>query len=522
MNIFDELVGYIRQPEASVRVPDADNGQLSDSDGLDSSSGDSSDDPSENQTAKKRKQHRRGRNRSNFAVSAISILLYGRSRLFNRFQMSLGYFLTAQGTKKRCFSVLNQLGLTNAEPTVRKALKSTAESIKAHIQSRVAAGEPVDLGYDNIILQRGVGELSIVNKEEQERMTAPYLTFLHLDESVKAEVAAHRLDAAQANNIAIPRDILFRKADYSAYDPRQLLDSDVVEGYLKQTLRSLITRVFEDQFGSDVLRNRHVKSGQNDQRMAAPVIYKTQPRKPEAYSLPILDIDEGTPEGNGDVLDALVNDQLKLKPAQLVDAIVPVHADQGTTGHIRAIKHKRRRDHIDKRWLSDGRDPVSLSRFARILERNKLSTIVKKDYDGSHSFIEVVYQSLILTAAMRVVGKKQSQSSLSSLGELKSFISTNDWRDLVDEIINLYCPPRLVADLRAQAQARAPPCPTAPTRYDYPAGLNDREKAAFRKTYQQEAKAKYEMDVDANRDLIMETSILPIRDVSIYLDMDAA
>ena len=81
-------------------------------------------------------------------TTSMSILSYMRSRKCNAMQMEVGYFLYAQGARKRCIDTLNHLGISVSYQTVLRAItaisnKSQAE-LKVFIRDYPSAWPSVD------------------------------------------------------------------------------------------------------------------------------------------------------------------------------------------------------------------------------------------------------------------------------------------------------------------------------------------------------------------------------------------
>ncbi|KAF8451275.1 hypothetical protein BGX38DRAFT_1269533 [Terfezia claveryi] len=135
--------------------------------------------------AKKRKKKGRDlRHRNVIGVTAMSIVLYGRSWSLNRFQSLMGYYLHAEGTSRNCMETLCAMGLSTSYSNVRQSEIANSEAVIAQLIERVQK-EPFMIIWDNINRLIRVTHEYLHNKGHMINWTTASIVFLQVPLRVK-------------------------------------------------------------------------------------------------------------------------------------------------------------------------------------------------------------------------------------------------------------------------------------------------------------------------------------------------
>lgn len=199
-----------------------------------------------------------------------------------------------------------------------------------------------------------------------------------------------------------------------------------------------------------------------------PTLFQIPLHKSDIFTLPTLDLDESTLEGNADIIEELIT-QIGAKLEEMIETSIPLSGDQMTVVRARAVQTLRIRDCAEHRaaypypWSGflhygfaaadavrranmggrDGKDPASFTRFATHLGRTR---VLEKggDYNATHRLIIQVMEGHILAALMEV-------SKSTSLEELMAKSRTDNWMAWIDQVSAEYFPLIKVGFLRSNA-----------------------------------------------------------------------
>jgi hypothetical protein len=205
--------------------------------------------------------------------------------------------------------------------------------------------------------------------------------------------------------------------------------------------------------------------------IAMPQLYKVPSDASDMHTLPTLEIDESTIDGNLAVLEALATDQLGMSLEELADGrLIPVSGDQMTVARINSGQFLRIRDFPEHRMLwaktlsgmlhtrmaiihaiylshpgrTDGRDPASLSKFVRLLGRTKIKEGCP-NLNASHELLQQVGQGHVLAALIHRTG-------VESFEGLRGKVASGDWRAAVNSIVDDWLRLDFVDGLREKAR----------------------------------------------------------------------
>jgi hypothetical protein len=468
----------------------------------------------------------------------------------------LGFWLQATKVPKRAISVLNQLGITVSYDSIRVAVKSVSQAAQKSVRSIVKSGAFWGLCWDNLALPNNKKETTEMHRGSLDHCTTSYLYKLFIpapehyaDVEAYQDICAALEENTRLRRIGIPRSLMMKPApDYEVLQRMDFLFAQSIAEYWPQAVLVHLSDFCYEFFGSETMAAYKVY-GQRLERPSMPEgLYKIPHQKSRIHPLKVLDIDESSIDGNAQVIDAIAA-ELDIDLARLNGSSVMITGDQMTTSRVRSLKELRVRDKLERRmgfadtlngWLhtemavangiqrchsgrKDGLDPGSLNRFITVLGRTGITENVT-DHDALHRLILHVLKGHILAAFLYTANqleraKPDGGRTMASISELKRWLRSNDWTELLHKTVTNYFTPARPSYWRQSAEA------TAAQEYDELRSAimekqkSDRsaEESAFVK---KNAQPKWIRERSLkDRDIVNENFVLYMRDAMLYLDM---
>ena len=313
----------------------------------------------------KRCPSRRIRNKGVIASTVLSQMLYSHNQSANAFQTIIAAYSFASQTGKRVTALLNQLGLAVSPTTFERALKHNASAASMAVMEGIQVGRKIALFYDNLEIYDKKGEESGITKNRSLQLTACGGYFLQLPAENAEEIngiitPAHNIHPPQVESHIDPLDLphiynlpiheatgirsdllLCPNPDYSKLNTIDILRSGTVHKYYEKTLEAhlciLLQKHFNNAISKNPMRGLREKQYKLDTFFQIPVV------KSEIFTLPTLDLDESTTDGNAAILETLVT-SLGFTMGELQKSVIPISRDQMTLSRIRGLKELRVRD----------------------------------------------------------------------------------------------------------------------------------------------------------------------------------
>ena len=308
-------------------------------------------------------------------------------------------------------------------------------------------------------------------------------------------------------------------------DPIDIQSPIAIAHYWPQAVRGHIMRILRTYFGNSIDQNRERKK-LSPREPSVPAIHCMEVKRSEVFSLPLLDLDESTVEGNAAILEEVVEKHLGVDLEALIGRSVPVAGDQMTTSRQRTAKWLRVRD-LPKhqlKWVlpfngflhiafamcdgvkrahfgrADGRDQTSLSHFSQLLGRTKVHG-TNANFNASHRFLMCVLDAHVIAAAMAV-------ARVENEGDFKEWLKSNDYVQLVDNLVACFLEMTIVESWRSDARRKAEAI--ASRKESEPLSTEKQRKAEYSKIVDKESKKR--------RDVVLENAVLFLQHSLMYLD----
>jgi hypothetical protein len=396
----------------------------------------------------------------------------------------LGVWSEAIHIPKRAVNVLNRCGIMVSYDTTRKALTAIAKHDRDMVMAKIEAGRPFGIFWDNLVRMDHKQEETLMNKRSLEQNTSAYIHFLHIpapspqaDEATQSTYQNIQQKLQQNKGVCLPRSLLYKVDAVSRPIDRALfLADDPLAFHLKEIARLRIGQTFERILGRKVLAAYKVDGKQ----LELPSLPETDeyaflpPERTDMHSLHTMELDETTIDGTAMVMEDIM-DYCGVTQAELLTRSVFATGDQLSNARARALKDLRVRDDVVERyeWAvtkpgtlhvsmayvqgflkchmagKSGKDSTSLTRFAAMLARTRLSPDGKLvDFNAANRFVTAAWEGYVIAAAV-------TQANVKSIKQLSEWVQTNNWRDLIEKIVNVYFPAQKVAFQREQARERA-------------------------------------------------------------------
>ena len=272
-------------------------------------------------------------------------------------------------------------------------------------------------------------------------------------------------DAIEASGIETTK--LFRQnPNYVSIRPLDVIcaDSACTEEFYSSTVKAHLCMVLARHCNSALKenRNREIKP------YPLKTLYQVPIESADIFTLPTLDLDESTIDGNAAILEQLIHEiGVNLKDIQGIT--IPISGDQMTLSRMRSVQELRIRDIPEHRaqfatpWMGflhygfaaidvvkrcnlgqqGGGDPGSIETMVQLLGRTGILD-GKPNFNATHRLIEEMCDAYILSAFMEI-------AQVQSLSGLKEKLSTENWIQLVDQVYIEYYPLNKVDVLRTRA-----------------------------------------------------------------------
>ena len=539
---------------------------------------------------------RRIRNRAMIATTVLAQIMFAQSQQANTFQSIMAAYNFSTQTSKRTCAVLNQLGVTVSPVTFTQALKHNAHEAAVDLKKKVLKGNKIGFFYDNLVIYDRKAEESLINKNQSLQLTAcagyylnlPTDTAENINATVDPELAirptpnlservliplkrSDLLLEAQAEN-AIERTIspvaccdstdaesdyvdltdsssdgrratrtpgidmgkLFRKnPNYLSLRPLDVICSESLQGFYVSTVKAHLCAVLSRHCGHALKENPNCST---IRPYEMETLYQVPIEPSEIFTLPTLDLDESTIDGNAAVLEELIR-EIGLPLEDILGTAIAVSGDQMTLSRIRSVQELRIRDEPEHRasyvspWMGflhygfaavdvvkrcnrgqyGGGDPGSIETLVQLLGRTGILD-ARPNFNATHRLIEEMCDSYILSAFMEIT-RTQSLSALNRV-----LAESKNWVSFVDEVYDEYYPLGKVDFLRSRAKesamakytSRIQEIRSLPSAQRTQA-QQDLLKARGRETY-------IAAHADRERDLLYENALLFMQQSILYRD----
>ena len=523
---------------------------------------------------------RDSRNKSLNATIILGLIGFCNSRLCNRLQSIMGYYLFATRTGKRTIAVLNRIGAGISYTSVVAALNANAERVQASIRER-AGRQPLLYTYDNLTNHNKVTGETLFNKSTFYCFTTAGVVFLQFPVSLASRLGVNTNVLRAAGNLlphdaslpgespeearvrrnlrptsagmptpsdpnvptpGIARKLLYKEnPDWSSLDINNFIREDVMTDYWPEVAKGLICKIVASFFPEEAALSETAK---NIAPTPVPTLFKMPVRRSDAHTLRTMKLDEGTVAGNFQVLEDITRKQLGLELDQLNDRVIPVNGDQLTCVRVDAGKTSRCRDCKACRfeWVKTlpgflhlrmaacnmlyvthtGKKsyPGSLASFIELLGRTKVKEKCP-DLNASHKLLEHVGTAHILALLMRL-------ARVSDVDQFKRVVENGTYVRLVGKLVDEYLPVGKVEGMRRDAtaagRARYTPPEDPPTRIRIPVSTQGDARAELEKQRDEQKarkaaeKEREEKELLRDRDFVHENALLFLRDFLIYWD----
>ncbi|CAD6897009.1 unnamed protein product [Tilletia laevis] len=288
----------------------------------------------------------------------------GRNNRNGRFGLNLGLFLFASRTGRRTIEALGRMGLSASYLTIHRAVKALSRSARRQLIAKIKDPFSVlALGYDNINwLQRARNKgLTVTNTmraavhgvvyevdasvQLQEGPQHPVCDPLVVDEIFGSDMPkpsttptnladrAHNPDGLWPK-IREQRDQMRKQATPDIH-PFSLLSSETDDEQFVLSVVSHARKAFLTQ---------HQYLDYDHPFPEPPQIWPLTPRKTVVHTLPVLDVDEGSVEGNIEVFKQYLDKHVKVPNSFWRDRVLSIIADAFTTEKIKQAQRTRNLD----------------------------------------------------------------------------------------------------------------------------------------------------------------------------------
>jgi ribosomal protein S13 len=444
---------------------------------------------------------------------------------------------------------------------VCESMKANGEACRAEAAYRVGKGTLFDITYDNLVRTDAKEEETIFNKKSLIQSTSGYIHFLHVPKpaegapdwmvnAYEAIVLAKELDPG----CGAPKDLmLLRNPDYHSISGWDFLAPESISKHYETISRVHITDILWRFMGDFAMQS--FTEGPEDEPLQRPTMpttgdyYCIEPHRSELYTFPVMELDETTIDGTAKILEAIGRD-LDIELEQLIDRHVDIHGDNLTNRNIRALKELRVRDNTAARMeftsvksgllhvlmaqvdsifrchmgRPDGRDPGSLARFIGVLGRTRVNAKVQ-DFNACLRFQLQVLEGYILAALIQACDRRSRASSgkpVTDVAEMKAWVSRNDWRKIVFDVMSEFMLLRSVPYQRSIAREKAK------QQYDSKRATVMAKGKGQRSKSDNELKSKkgetkfVNAETLKHRDIVYENAVLLIQDLLILRDLHGA
>jgi roadblock/LC7 domain-containing protein len=396
----------------------------------------------------------------------------------------LGVWSEAIHIPKRAVNVLNRCGIMVSYDTTRKTLTSIAKHDREMVMAKIETGRPFGLFWDNLVHMDHKEEETILNKRSLMQHTSAYIHFLNLPEpcpdAPETTKAAYRniLQAVEdKSGVCLPRTLLFKQEAFARpIDKAAFIADDALGMHLREIARLRVGQVLEKMLGRKALAAFKVdRKSLELPRLPTTDEYACLPAdRTDMHCLPTMNLDETTIDGTAMVMEDIM-EYCGVQPDELLTRSVFATGDQLSNARVRAVKDLRIRDNVEDRheWAvpkpgllhvsmayvqgflkchmagTSGKDPTSLTRFAAMLARTRLTPDGKLiDFNAANRFVTAAWEAHVIAAA-------ETQANVKSIKQLEEWVQSHNWRELIEKVVNVYFPSGKVALQRDEARQKA-------------------------------------------------------------------
>lgn len=337
----------------------------------------------------------------------------------------------------------------------------------------------------------------------------------------------------------IETSYLFRKnPNFLAIRPLDVICADSAKNqeFYLPTVKAHLCAVLERHCGPALKRNpkKHLIKPYKLQ-----TLYEAPIQRAEIFTLPTLDIDESTIDGNAAILEELVR-ETGLDLTDIQGTTIPISGDQMTLSRIRGVQELRIRDKPEHRatyvspWMGflhygfaaidvvkrcnlgqqGGGDPGSIQTLVQLLGRTGILE-AKPNFNATHRLIEEMCDTYILSAFMEI-------AQVESLSALNEKLASENWIPFVDEVCNEYYPLSKVDVLRTRATDIATMLYESQIEPIRNLRANQRTLAQQNLLKGRNRESILTAHADRERDILYENSLLFMQQSLLYRDYFAA
>ncbi|KAA8909008.1 hypothetical protein FN846DRAFT_1020806 [Sphaerosporella brunnea] len=422
----------------------------------------------------------RKRNKAMIATLMAYVIMFARSQQNNYMQTIIGFWLQSVKAPKRVIALLNRLGVSVSYGSITTAVKAVGTAAAKDLQKKVQSGCFIGICWDNLALQVGKKEETEMNRNDLELCTTAYAYELNVPKppagaSQEDKQVYKNIREAQARNATdrkrpgIPRGLILKEnPTYGSLKPFDFVLSSGgphIQKYWTDIVYVHLADICQELFGPAM--GRYKRNGQRIPKPQMPENLYTMPtKKTNMHPMRVFDLDESTIDGNARVIEAIVQ-ELGITLPELTDGQILITGDQMTTMRIRTLLELRHYDKLEQRmrfampvsgWLhiamncadgilkthtgrTDGQDPGSLSRFATALGRPSVTGKVT-EFDALRRLILHALKGHIIAAllemACQIERQKGSLELPATIEDLKQWIASNDWTELLRRTVEYY------------------------------------------------------------------------------------
>ncbi|KAL9934889.1 hypothetical protein V8E36_005965 [Tilletia maclaganii] len=308
-------------------------------------------------------QRRGQRSSAVVASAALMSLLFSRSRRNACLALSLGLFLFASRTGRRIIEVLSRIGLCVSYLTVLRTVKELSSKAKRRArETLLKSSRTCIFGYDNINWQQRIRNKGVTATTSMRAAVHGALYPVDPSTQLKAGPQHPVCDAAlfrqtlgsdmpapttEVSDVTVSvgvdawktlrrqRDDARKGQPQLGQQPEEVLageedDEQIFRSILSHARKAFLAHHDYIEFDSDTTE--------------PPQVWPLAIRKTHVLPLPVLDVDEGTVQGNIEVFKQYFNTMLKVPDQYWQDNVLFVAADAYTTEKIKQAQRLRRND----------------------------------------------------------------------------------------------------------------------------------------------------------------------------------
>lgn len=253
-------------------------------------------------------------------MTVLLMILNARNLQCNAFQKMMAVWLFSHRAAHGVYDILSRMGLSVSYTTMLKMLEKLADSAQATVRME-ALLQAFMLAYDNINRKRVVYDPELGDADQMDSGTAAAFILLQDCDPAKAlDMAALEQARSTQQRKELSAQVLHRRIDWGHLDNVMAVHT---ASFLVQHIDSL-------SHLRDPL-NARLRTTLKKHRMP-------KGRRTKAFPLGTSNHDEGSTNGNKNVIDDLMIRQLGLKKEIIARIITIIGGDQSTVEKIRTLK----------------------------------------------------------------------------------------------------------------------------------------------------------------------------------------